>query len=513
MKQRLNILMVLLIILLVNVGTACNIAPELPPSVAVSGISLNYSESEIFWGDSLQLTAIISPSDVTNKNLNWSSSDSTIASISDSGLASATGVGTVLLTATSTDGGFTDNCQLRVHKNIAATDAVSEDYFGESSAIAGDFLFIGVPGDDESAISSVGSVYIYNRNQDGANNWGFVKRIIASDYSISAQFGKAVAADGDTLLVGAFGDNAYVGAAYVFSRNQGGADNWGQVAKLTASDGAALDYFGKSVSVSGDYAVIGAYGDDDGFSYSGSAYIFGRNWGGADTWGEIRKLKADSPAASDYFGISVTISGNYAVVGSMRDDKVVSDGGSAYVFYRNAGATENSWGRVAIITAEADAAPSDLFGSAVSLSGDNLIVGSERADDQGLNSGTAFIFNRNQGGTDNWGRVTRLRASDGAANAYFGWPVTISGDYCLVSAYGAMVNEKTHAGASYVYHRDEGGSDNWGEIKKLVDVDPSDNDWFGTSSSFSNGIALIGIKDKDSGSDLDTGSAILFSIY
>jgi len=513
MKQRLNILMVLLIILLVNVGTACNIAPVLPPSVAVSGISLNYSESEIFLGGSLQLTATISPSDVTNRNISWSSSDSTIASISDSGLASAKGVGTVLLTATSEDGGFTDSCQLCVHKNIAATDAVSEDYFGTSSAIYGDFAFVGVPGDDETALNKVGSVYIYQRNQGGENTWGFKKRIIASDFSESAQFGKSVAADGDVLVVGAFGDSGFIGAAYVFYRDQGGPDNWGQVAKLSASDGAASDFFGRDVSVSGNYAIIGAYGNDDVASSSGSAYIFYKDQGGIDAWGQLKKLAADTPALNDMFGLGVSISGNYAAVAARNDDEAGSNAGAVYIFYRNAAATENSWGRVAQLTAEADAVANLMFGGGVAISGDDLIVSAGQDSTDGLRSGAAYIFNRNQGSADNWGRVTRITASDGADNDDFGWPLVISGDYAVVGVYGADVEGKTNAGAAYVYFRNQGGANNWGEKQKLVAISPEQEDWFSSSLGFYNNTVMVGVSHEDSGTVLDTGSVYLFSIY
>ncbi len=128
---------------------------------------------------------------------------------------------------------------------------------------------------------------------------------------------------GDTAIVGAFydddkGNNS--GSAYIFSRDQGGADNWGEAKKLTASDGAADDRFGNSVSISGNTAIVGAPQNDDNGNDSGSAYIFSRDQGGADNWGEVKKLTSSDGAAGDDFGISVSISGSTAIVGAWEDD-------------------------------------------------------------------------------------------------------------------------------------------------------------------------------------------------
>ena len=119
----------------------------------------------------------------------------------------------------------------------------------------------------------------------------------------------------------------------MFSRNQGGADNWGQVIKLTASDAAAGDECGFSVSVSGDTAVIGARYDSDDALFSGSAYVFSRNQGGNDNWGQVIKLNASDATANDRFGNSVSMSGDTAVIGAYRDDDGGWDSGSAYVFF------------------------------------------------------------------------------------------------------------------------------------------------------------------------------------
>ena len=155
----------------------------------------------------------------------------------------------------------------------------------------------------------------------------------------------------------------------------------GPETKLTADDGAAGDYFGYSVSISGDTAVVGAYQDDGS---KGSAYVFERS---GTTWGQQAKLIAGDGAADDYFGISVSISGDTAVVGAYRDDDKASSTGSAYVFER----TGTTWSQQDKLTAS-DGAAGDYFGYSVSINGDTIAVGAHYDDDDGDNSGSAYVY-------------------------------------------------------------------------------------------------------------------------
>jgi len=151
-------------------------------------------------------------------------------------------------------------------------------------------------------------------------------KLTASDGAVGDRFGESVSISGDLAIVGAYdGDLSSSGSAYIFARNLGGPDNWGELKKLTASDGAARDAFGFSVSISGDLAMVGA-------NLSGSAYIFARNQGGNDNWGELKKLTASDGVVGDRFGESVSISGDLAIVGDHRDDNNGSNsGGGLYL--------------------------------------------------------------------------------------------------------------------------------------------------------------------------------------
>ncbi len=226
---------------------------------------------------------------------------------------------------------------------LTAFDGAADDRFGIAVAVSGDTALVGAPYDN-----SQGAVYIFERDQGGADNWGWVIKFISISVTAGDNFGIAVALSGDTALVGAFGDDANgssSGAAYIFERDQGGADNWGQVKRLTASDGAAGDNFGAVVALSGDTALVGARFDDDIATASGSAYIFERDQGGTDNWGQAKKLTASDPAMQDYFGHDVALSGDTALIGANFDDDNGANSGSAYIFERDQGGAGN-WGQV-----------------------------------------------------------------------------------------------------------------------------------------------------------------------
>ena len=393
-------------------------------------------------------------------------------------------------------------------KKLIAGDAAAGDLFGYSVSISGETAIVGAYGDDDNGDNS-GSAYIFSRNQGGTDNWGEVKKLLAGDGATGDYFGHSVSISSDTAIVGAcwdddHGDNS--GSAYIFSRDHGGPNNWGQVKKLLAGDGATGDYFGNSVSISGETAIVGAYGDDDTANDSGSAYIFSRDHGGPDNWGQVQKLTANDAAVYDYFGNSVSISGETAIVGAYKDDDNGKDSGSAYIFSRNQGGADN-WGQVQKLLA-GDGWYYDYFGYSVSISGDTAIVGAYQDDDHGDTSGSAYIFSRDQGGTNNWGEVKKLIAGDAAVYDKFGISVSISSDTAIV---GAWLDDDNgdNSGSAYIFSRNHGGTDNWGEVKKLIASDGAAEDFFGWSVSINGDTAIVGARlDDDNGSA--SGSAYVY---
>ena len=388
-----------------------------------------------------------------------------------------------------------------------ASDAADDDEFGCSVAISGDYIIAGALYDDDGGISS-GAAYIYQRNYGGQNYWGELKKLTASDAEASEFFGKSVAIDGDYIVVGAYQESDVIqsGAAYVYSRNSGGPDNWGEVKKLTASDGQSHDFFGCSVGISGDYVVVGANRVDGAGTDRGAAYIYGRNFGGADNWGEMAKLTASNPDDFAYFGDSVSISGDHAVVGAFMEDSGGTYRGAAYIYNRNSGGA-NAWGEVKRLTAS-DAVDHDQFGFSVAIDGNYAIVGARHKAGAASQSGAAYIYGRDSGGADNWGEVAKLTASDAQLSDCFGSSVSISGDYVVV---GAVFKDGSgpDQGAAYIYARDYGGADNWGEVMKITASDAEDDDRLGNSVSISGDYAVVGAEFEDGGGT-DRGAIYIF---
>jgi len=303
---------------------------------------------------------------------------------------------------------------------------------------------------DTAIVGIDGEAYIFERHKGGANEWGVVKELSAPDAESYALFGSSVAIYKDRAVVGAtVGEADYekngLGAAYIFERNRGGSNNWGKVKKLTGSDRSkddGYDEFGDSVAIYGDTAIVGAAGNPLWANDRSAAYIFERNKGGADNWGEVKKLNA--PDGEDAGGDSVAIYGNMAIVGGGGDWDTDGGGrGSAYIYERNKGGA-NNWGEVKKLT------PPDLsdrsgFGSSVAIYADRAIVGAR-------GQGSAYIFERNRRGADNWEAVDRLNASDGDGDM-FGCSVAIYENTTIVGASEADNGggEGSQQGAAYIF--------------------------------------------------------------
>ncbi len=272
---------------------------------------------------------------------------------------------------------------------LAAGDAAAGDEFGYSVAIDGNTVVVGAYGDDDAGSGS-GSAYVF-RTTDGGATYDEVAKLTASDAAAIDLFGRSVPIAGGTIVVGAHYEKGGFGAVYVFRTTDGGA-TYVEVAKLTAADYAHRDNFGSSVAIDGGVIVIGASHYEKGGS--GAVYVFRTTNGGA-TYGQVAKLTASDAATYDFFGWSVAIDGATVVVGAYNDGNTgVSYGGSgsAYVFLTtNGGAT---YDQVAKLTA-ADAAANDYFGGSVAIDGGTVVVGAYRDDDTGGDSGSAYVFSSN----------------------------------------------------------------------------------------------------------------------
>ncbi|MCW9013180.1 MAG: choice-of-anchor D domain-containing protein [Gammaproteobacteria bacterium] len=251
--------------------------------------------------------------------------------------------------------------------------------FGFSVAIHNDTAIIGAPKDD-AAGTDAGRAYVYTRDTNG--NWGQPAEFAPGDAGEFA--GLSVDIHNDTAVVGVYFDLSYEGSAVVYVRDTNG--NWSTQQKLTASDGATTDFFGVSVAVDNDTVAVGAYYDDDNGSNSGSAYAFVRDTNGI--WSQQDKLLATDGTASDYFGHRISISGDRIVVGAVGDSDRGTDTGSAYVFSRD---MNGNWSQLQKLESS-DGSSYDEYGNSVSIDGDFIAIGAHRDDDSGLNSGSTYIY-------------------------------------------------------------------------------------------------------------------------
>jgi len=374
-------------------------------------------------------------------------------------------------------------------QKFLASDGAAGDEFGIYTSLDGDTALIGASGDDDNGADS-GSAYVFTRS---GTTWTQQQKLLASDGGPGALFGCSVSLDGNTALIGA---QEYVsggnGSAYVFTRT---GTTWVQQAKLLASDGAAGDNFGVYVFLSGDTALIGADRDDDNGENSGSAYVFTRT---GTTWTQQQKLLPSDGAAEDIFGVSVSLSGDTALIGAWYDDDNGADSGSAYVFTRSG----TTWTQQQKLLAS-DGAAADWFGNSVFLSGDTAIIAAPQDDDMGTNSGSAYIFTRT--GTT-WTQQQKLLASDGAAGDLFSeWNVGLDGDTALIGAWYDDDNG-ANSGSAYVFTRT---GTTWTQQQKLLPSDGAAGDEFAGYSLSGDTALITAYHDDDNGAN--SGSAYVFT--
>jgi len=300
----------------------------------------------------------------------------------------------------------------------------ANDNFGWSVAMSGDKLAVGSYKDD----GEKGAVYTYTWNN---GSWGSETKLTPLNLSAGDQFGWSIAMSSDKLVIGAKSDNSSKRAVYVYTWN---GTQWDLETKLTPLTLSAGDSFGISVSLSGDKLAVGSFGYN---SYRGAVYTYTWNNG---SWGPETKLSPNSLESDDYFGWSVSLSGDKLAIGAYWDDgdnNSKANSGAVYTYTWNNG----SWGSPVVLRPNVSISSLE-FGISVSLSGDNMIVGGEKV--------SAYIYKWN--GTQ-WGSETKLSPSSLESGDKFGRGVAISGDRIAIGAYGddGTDNSKSNSGAVYNY--------------------------------------------------------------
>ena len=396
---------------------------------------------------------------------------------------------------------------------LTAADGGQNYYYGSSVAIDGDIIVIGSEqyGYIQGVQTGTGAAYIYEKDYPSLNSWGLRRTITASDGASGDMFGTSVSISGNFIAVGAdFADingQFSAGAAYIFEKDFNGPNNWGQRKKLTSATPTGADYFGRSISIKGDYVIVSCEGDDESLSNSGAAFIFGRTYDGAQGgWGQVKKLKASTYiAANDRFGKSVAITNGYAIVGNPDSEigNVGTNRGSALIFEQNLDGTDN-WGIRKLLTVYESPLDEDKFGSKVAIDGDIAVVSEHGL----LGRGAINIFGKDTGSVNNWGFQKIIVAYDAVNNELFGIGLAISGNIVLS---GSPYDDVTfdNSGSVYSYIQEQPNTNKWNLINKINVGDPVMDGRFGYRVGISGNIAVMGAYwDDDRGSR--SGSAYIY---
>ena len=340
-------------------------------------------------------------------------------------------------------------------QELTASDGVAGDEFGGSVSVSGDTALIGAPGKNQ-----LGAAYVFVRN---AGVWTLQQELTSSD---GGAIGSSVSVSGDTAVIGGFGDPiTNQGGAYVFVRSGG---VWAQQQRLTPSDGAPGDYFGSFVSVSGDTALIGANGKNN---EQGVAYVFVRSGG---VWNQQQELTAFDGAAGDFFGFSVSVSGDAALIGAPNHNAQ----GAAYMFLGSNGV----WTQQQELTASGGA-ENDAFGTSVYVSGETAVIGAPNGRINFQIQGAAYVF---LGSNGVWTQQQELAASDGKEFDGFGTSVSVSE--------GRVVIGTGNSNSTYVFAGSGGALT---QQQELTASDGAPGDFFGNSVSVSGNTAIIGAAEHN----------------
>ena len=371
-------------------------------------------------------------------------------------------------------------------QKILAADGAGDDRFGNSVEINGNDAIIGAYFDDISSQGNAGSAYVF---VSSGGSWSQQQKLTASDSQADDEFGWSVSIDGDYAIVGAHkedGSGIDRGAAYVFYRS---GTTWTEQQKLTPGDTADNDFFGKSVSIDGEYAIVGAPGKN---SNQGFSYIFKRT---GTVWTQMTKVGA---TGSNKLGWSVSISMPCVIMGAYGTN---SNTGTAHIYELQG----SSWYGKGALTAS-DGMISDLFGISVAFDGDYVICGSPGHDLTYGGEGAAYIFEKPGTGWTTMTETQKITASDNEGGDGFGQSVSIDGDGIFVAA-PSEDGSGNARGAAYIFNR---ASSSWSEVTKLTASDAANDDYFGWGVSISGDSAISGAYANDNTNGVNAGATYIF---
>ncbi len=379
------------------------------------------------------------------------------------------------------------------HQKLLASDGVRGDEFGTALAMSGDYAIVGAPRKDDAGNNS-GAAYIFTRQ---GTAWVEQAKLVAPDARAGDYFGVSVAIDEDTVLVGGHRINkptADAGSVYVFERL---GNSWLLTDHLTAPDATKFAYFGFSVGIDDDTAIIGAIRDDEAGSDAGAAYVFVRK---GIEWTFQAKLLGNNTESEDNFGYAVDVDGNFAIVTSPKN----KGAGAAYIYEREGTVWEQKRNRVRIRMIPIDRDGASAFGTSVAINGETAVIGATGGKVGQDIVGAAYVFTRNE--PPFWNQHTKLTASDSRGGDQLGYAVALSGSEVIAGAPKHSAGG-LGSGAAYIYEQKEDGT--WVETIKLSDGETASEDQFGISVAISGNLAISGAQQDDDVAP-NAGAAYIF---
>lgn len=377
---------------------------------------------------------------------------------------------------------------------LTANDGSDDDYFGKAVSLSGNRAVIGAayhdPTVNQVVVDNGGAVYYYEFEND---NWVFKQKITASDAGTNDQFGNAVSLSGDRLMVGSFRNDEEggdAGAVYVFEYIN---SSWVESDKLTASDANNGDWFGQTIAMQQNTAMIGATSHDGLGNKSGAIYVFNHD---GQNWAETQKLTASNGTDNTRLGSAISLSNNRMVAGATYHTTNGVQGGAAYVFEYNT--SSNLWQETQQLLADA-IFEGAIFGHAVSIDGDKILIGAIGDSGQVADTGAAYLF-ENDG--QNWTVVQKFTEAASDANDEYGSSVSVVGNRLYIGSQNAGFNG-AYSGAMFAYDLVGEG---WQRTDVFFGLDTDTRDEFGVSISTNGGRTLIGAhRDTEVGNN--AGSA------
>ncbi|MEI8025150.1 MAG: hypothetical protein WCI18_02265 [Pseudomonadota bacterium] len=555
--------------------------PAIPPQVAILGFAKTFTfpvndvdstVSCIFYAPTSSNTAVI-----TSAHIALASGGTNFCSVTISAMGPSPGNSNITVTVKDDTSVATQTFNITITKQwyqeayIKAPNSlsVSSLNFGRSVSLNDSTLAVGAEfeGNAQSNITptittntnsmaNAGAVYVFGRT---GTNWSIQSYIKASNNRAGNYFGNEVSLSGDTLAVAAYQEGSQQttittgitnntangaltsGAAYIFKRTSG---NWSQEAFIKPNNSESQDFFGQSISLSGNTLLVGATQEDssestitqtalttnNSYAQSGAAYLFSRM---GTIWTQDAYIKASNVGADDYFGEPVAISGDTIAIGAWNEassqntisnttapaspDNSATGSGAVYIYRKDA---VNQWRQEAYIKAS-NAEQNDNFSSSLSLSGNMLAVGSpmESSNLTTISFGTAFTTNNSSPGSGAvymfnrsgsvWSQQAYIKASNNRTNNRFGDQLSLSGSTLAVGVMLDDSNQTTitygppastnlnmsESGATFLYKYISGS---WYEKNYIKPANTHNADNFGFSISLSGDSLAVGAPQESS---------------